>query len=202
LVYAGAVALWPPLVSAVLATIATVWLTGAFHEDGLADVCDGFGGGWTVEQTLEIMKDSRSGAYGVVGLSLALLLKVSLVAALPVAMAPAILVAAHAASRLMPVYAIAALPYVRADERSKTRPVSRGVSWAGGVAATVFGLAPLALVPTVVWGALLPVGLGSLWLGRLYRRRLGGYTGDALGALQQVSELVFYLGAAALCTYT
>ena len=139
LVMAGALA-WLPagplgaLVAAVLATIATVWITGAFHEDGLADTADGLGGGLTRERALEIMKDSRIGSYGTVALLLALVLKVALLAliaqrgAWPAAAA---LLAAHALSRLAPLVVMRSLPYVSDAAHAKAKPIAEAVTGRG-----------------------------------------------------------------------
>jgi len=137
LALAGASALWPPLVAAVLCTVVTVLLTGAFHEDGLADVADGLGGASTRERALEIMKDSRIGAFGAIALVLALGLKFALLAALVAQgafTACAALLAAHVLSRLAPIALMRALPYVGGDG-GKAKPMADAVSGASvGVA--------------------------------------------------------------------
>ena len=195
-------ALWLPRTLAVLVSMAcTVRLTGAFHEDGLADTCDGFGGGWTPEQTLEIMKDSRLGSYGAIGLILMLVGKFVALLELPVLWLPAVLIAGHAVSRACATTLLRTLDYVRADASSKSKPLATRLS--GGGLLVAYGFALLALLPLLALevaavGAairgLLFAGLATWWCARLFRRRLGGYTGDCLGATQQVSELAFYLG--------
>ena len=191
-------------VAALLATIASVWLTGAFHEDGLADTADGLGGGLTRERALEIMKDSRIGSYGSVALLLALGLKVALLAliagrgAWPAAAA---LLAAHALSRLSPLLVMRALPYISDAAHAKSRPMAEAVSGRALVVGCLWCLPALALLAQALGGAPLVAAL-ALWaamLGymlRLLRRRLQGFTGDTLGATQQVSELALYLGLA------
>ena len=192
----GAAVLWaasaglPPLAAAVLSIGATLLATGAFHEDGLADTCDGLFGGWTTEDALRIMKDSRLGTFGVAGLCTVLLAKAALLRD------PAALIAAHAISRFMAVTLIAALPYVRASEQgAKAKPVAGGVRPVDLAVAGLFGLAPLLLLHRPVLTLVLVAAL-TLILGRWFQRRLGGYTGDTLGATQQVTELVV-LGVAA-----
>ena len=198
-VYWG-LALWfPPVLAALLSVAAGVMITGAFHEDGFADTCDGLGGGSTRERKLEIMKDSRLGTYGALGLGLMVATKVAALAALPVAMVPALLVAGHAASRASAVAVIATGTYQRNHGTGK--PVATGQ---GGMPVALATTA-LALLPFAVMsgGAALAAGLLGLILGHLAMRRildrqLGGYTGDGLGAVQQVSEVGFYLAVLAV----
>jgi adenosylcobinamide-GDP ribazoletransferase len=193
------------LAAAVLSTAATVWLTGAFHEDGLADVADGLGGAADRARALEIMKDSRIGAFGAIALVLALGLKVALLAVLARQGAAAVataLVAAHVLSRLAPLFVIRWLPYV-GDQggASKAKPLADAI---GGTALAV-GIAwsvPAALL--LLWVHGMPQGFAALLLGafgaccaaRLLQRRLQGFTGDGLGATQQVCELAIYLALA------
>lgn len=184
---------FPAAVAAGVALAAGVVLTGAMHEDGWADVCDGFGGGHTKERALEIMKDSHVGAYGVIGLVLLLGLKWQTLAALPGALVPAALVAGHALSRGMAATLMATLDYARPEGPSKARAL---VVRLGGwrlffVLATA--LAPLALLPWRAWWAVAALVVVRVALARWFRSRIGGYTGDCLGAAQQLGEVVFYL---------
>ena len=152
-----AVLVFPQGIAIIASMVATLWLTGAFHEDGLADAMDGLGGGWSKEQVLTIMKDSRIGTYGAVALVMSLLIKFTVLSALP------------------------------------AQRISTGELGVAGL----FGLAPLALLPLHwLWG-LLPVALVWLWFSHKLKQRLGGYTGDCLGAMQQLCELTFYLGVLA-----
>ncbi len=188
---------WPPAVASGLSLVATLLLTGAFHEDGFADVCDGFGGGYTKERVLEIMRDSRVGAFGAIGVMVMLGLKWQTVAALPVAKGAAVLFAGHAVSRAAAVSLMAVLPYVR-EEAGKAKPLATELGGGRLVVALLCGLAPLTLLPgRCVWAV---AGVALLWvvLARWFRRRIGGYTGDCLGAAQQVCEVGFYLGVTAL----
>jgi adenosylcobinamide-GDP ribazoletransferase len=191
---------WSPAIAAVCATAATVWLTGAFHEDALADSFDGFGGGWDRDQVLAIMKDSRVGSYGVVGLGLVLAGKLGALATLGstggasgVACA---LVAGHTLGRWSSLPLIRRYPYVR-ETGAKSRPFAASVTTARLAAGTA--LAGLIAVP-----ALLPFGMrGAAAVaaavattalgGRYFRRRVGGITGDCLGAANQLVELAVYL---------
>jgi adenosylcobinamide-GDP ribazoletransferase len=175
--------------------VATLLLTGAFHEDGLSDAMDGLGGGWEKEQVLTIMKDSRIGSYGAVALVMALLLKFQSLASLPPAAIPPVLIAGHALSRLVATSLIVTQEYVR--ENGKAKPLAQQMTGKEFAISTLFGLAPLYWLPLQTLWALLPVLLVRWWFGRLLQRKLGGYTGDCLGAMQQLSEIAFYIGAVA-----
>ncbi len=180
----------PGVVAALLSVAATLLLTGALHEDGLADCCDGMFGGRTREAALRIMRDSRVGAFGVLGLGVVLGVKVACVAALP--HAAGVLVAAHACSRFWAVLPAAMLPYARADG------MAAGVARPGMVElvmAAGFGLLPLLMLGARAGAALVLSGLAALAVGAWARRRLGGYTGDVLGAVQQVTEAAVLLAA-------
>jgi adenosylcobinamide-GDP ribazoletransferase len=206
--YWAATYLFSPAVSLLLSMIASVLTTGAFHEDGFADTCDGFGGGWTKGKILEIMKDSRVGTYGLVGLGLLLALKWATLldvagrGMLPLALA---LVSGHMVSRLGAVTIIVSLSYARENEDSKAKPVAKGVGATEVVLAAAFTAVPLVLLATtnpVLLLALLPPVGATLYLRRYFRKWIGGYTGDCLGAVQQVNEVVFYLGCLAVWNYT
>lgn len=218
----GAV-IWNPLVGALLCTGATLLLTGAFHEDGWADMCDGFGGGYTPAKILEIMKDSRLGTYGAVGLGILLSLKIAAIAGISQSYwqddmgnisiigahvenwpyGAAALMCAHPLSRALAVQMIGVLDYAREDETSKVKPVAKSFPLASRVIALFFGIIPLAIAaywlpfsgPLLV--ALLAAMGGVATVARMAKRRLGGYTGDCLGAAQQLAEVAFYLALAA-----
>jgi len=198
LVYLAAIQLWPPAVAVLLSMAATIYATGAFHEDGLSDMVDGFGGGWEKSRILEIMKDSRVGSYGVVAMALALAGKGALLLSLPVALVPAALIAGHAVSRFASTCLIRCLDYVQEDALSKAKPLATRLSWGALLVAGLFALLPLYWLPlpqTLL--ALLLVVLATVWMARRCVRWIGGYTGDCLGATQQVTEIAFYLGLAA-----
>ena len=191
---------FPVSLAIVLATAASLLATGAFHEDGFADTCDGLGGGATRERALEIMRDSRLGTYGAAGLGLMLAAKVLALAATPPEVIPWLLVAAHAASRSSAVLAIATSAYVR--DTGIAEPVAGRVAPHSQATALATGAAALCVLLTVAMPGVLLAGLGGLAAGHLlmrvmYERKLGGYTGDCLGAVQQTSELGIYLGIAA-----
>ncbi|MBZ0226139.1 MAG: adenosylcobinamide-GDP ribazoletransferase, partial [Comamonas sp.] len=183
---------------------ATVWLTGAFHEDGLADTADGLGGGATRERALSIMKDSRIGSYGAVTLVLALLLKVALLALLVhhgAARAAAAVLGAHVLSRLAPLFIMRGLPYVSESAQAKSKPLAQAVSGASLFTGIFWSIPALALIWQVQGTIATIVSAGcallmALAMMRLMRRRLQGFTGDTLGATQQLCEVALYLGLA------
>ncbi len=186
--------LFPISIAIVLSMIASILITGAFHEDGFADVCDGFGGGWEKAQILAIMKDSRVGAYGVIGMNLILLLKFAALEAMPIDMVPVVLLAGHSLSRFAASTIIFTGYYVRDNEDSKAKPVAKQLSIKQLIVAGCFGLAPLLLLPSYYCLlALIPVWLMTHYLAHFFTQRIGGYTGDCLGATQQLTEMVFYL---------
>jgi len=188
--------LWPQATAVVLALIAGILLTGALHEDGFADVCDGFGGGMNKQRILEIMKDSHIGVYGFIGLLLLLLVKVSVLIEMPVAV-PLVLLAGHCISRLSPLLLMQRYEYARGNDSKSSgavyKPDFRELAFA-----TVIALLPLALLPALCALAIIPVLLATAFLGHYFYRRIDGYTGDCLGASQQVAETVFYLSVSVL----
>ena len=194
-------ALFPPVVAVLLSTLGGILVTGGLHEDGLADLCDGLGGGRSKDRALAIMRDSRLGTYGVLALVLALGSKVSALAALPLWALPLVLVAGHTASRAAMLVVMASADYARAE--------GAAAAVAGGISGAALRLAALttalALLPMLVFLPLLALIGGILGLifalaaiRQRFLARLGGYTGDCLGATQQVSEIGFYLGVLAL----
>lgn len=186
-----------PVVAALLSTAATCLLTGALHEDGLADTLDGAGAGGDVARRLAIMRDSRIGTYGALGLGLTLALKVASLAAMSPGLAALALVTGHGLSRLSAVLVIATSCYARESGTGGfTASGLRGVGLALALGTGIVGL--LLLWPVAGAGGML-AALGGLIIGHglargLFERQLGGYTGDGLGATQQLSELGLYLG--------
>ena len=203
---------WSPLAAALISTAGTLWLTGGFHEDGLADVADGLGGLVPPERALEIMKDSRIGAYGVMALLMALLTKVVLIALLLSVMQPfwgpapvLILVCCiHVLSRFAPLVLMRGLPHVGLAASSKTLHIAgRQLGWQGMLTGGLWCLPALGLlgwlgawsfVPSLLAAMLVTTWLMKRWL----RQRLGGMTGDCLGACQQLNELALLLAS---CIY-
>jgi adenosylcobinamide-GDP ribazoletransferase len=201
-VYWAAALLLPAPVAAVLSTAASIYATGAFHEDGFADTCDGLGGGLSGpehrERVLEIMKDSRVGAYGAIGIVCMLAAKLSSLAMLPPQAAIAALFLAHPLSRLAATSLIWKLDYVRGE--GKAKPLAQQMTSAEFAIAAATALLPAAVLlaaglssPAAITGAVLAALAAALLLGRKFVRRLGGYTGDCLGAVQQVAEALIYI---------
>lgn len=223
LVLAAAAFCWPPAVAVVLSMVFTVWLTGGFHEDGLADTCDGLGGAVSRERALTIMKDSRIGSYGSLGLVLMLLLKAAVLISLVtplfneldsaesshvrqvlLAWTMMALIWCHAASRLVPVCLTRVLPYAGDFDHAKAKPLAMQVPWSNVLAALLM-TALLAFAMVFWWGfTAWPVGtllsalsksslamlLGAAVCARWFHKRLGGFTGDTLGASQQITEVM------------
>ncbi len=187
-----------------LGLAAAILITGALHEDGLADTADGLGaslgGGLTRERRLEIMKDSRIGTYGVVALIIVLALKAASLLALDPIMAGFVLIAAHAGGRLAAVVAMWALPYAGDAAAAKVGPLTTGVSAAELAVALVLGLAAgfTVLAPATFLAALATGLTAAGCVAVISRRRIGGITGDVLGAIEQVFETVFMIAAAAV----
>ncbi len=189
-----AMRIYPQPVAILLSMVATLLITGAMHEDGLADSCDGFGGGQTREQVLRIMQDSRIGTFGAAGLILSLALKFETLSLLAPGMLTIALIAGHGASRLIAISFLHTHLYVRPEGTGKSHAMAQNMSIADLSLAGIFGLAPLMLLPLVQALCALAVLLFARFLMGLYlTRRLGGYTGDSLGAVQQVTEILFYL---------
>jgi adenosylcobinamide-GDP ribazoletransferase len=198
-VLVGADQLWGAPLSALLAIAAGILITGAFHEDGLADTVDGLGGGKDAAQRLAIMKDSRVGTYGVLALILCVGLKVyALAAFLDAAKAALVLIAAHGLGRAVAVVAMTTMPHVSAIDTAKYKPAPVGVTRPECFMAIAFGLWPLLLLPPAQFVPALITGIiFALLMALAARRLIRGYTGDVLGAIEQVFEIGFLLAAAA-----
>jgi adenosylcobinamide-GDP ribazoletransferase len=197
-----------PLVAAVLGTVFSVMLTGAFHEDGLADIADGLGGSQNRERALDIMKDSRVGAFGAIAVTLVLLAKVLLLALIgdvdPLVMVIGIFVA-HVVSRTFPLLLIRLLPHVGDVACSKSKPLADQISrfslfiaflWLFMTIAGVFIAYDAINLISIMLTSMIAAGAAFLYMWRLFAKRLQGFTGDCLGATQQVCEVAFYLGLA------
>lgn len=189
-------------IAVILAIIASILTTGAFHEDGFADVCDGFGGGWTKEKILMIMKDSAIGAYGAIGLVLLFLLKFKLLSESTLLFANNILlifllfISAHSLSRLAAISIIFTHEYSRDDASSKSKPIAKQYTWKEVSGSFFFGLIPLlafSYFDLKFLLAIIPIFITRYFLARYFQKWIDGYTGDCLGATQQVCEVVFYL---------
>lgn len=197
-VYVIAFKFFPPVIAVILSVAAGICVTGAFHEDGFADMCDGFGGGMTPDRVLEIMKDSRIGAYGAIGTFCLLLLKCATLTHLPPYGAVAALLVAHPLSRLMAASLIWRLDYARAE--GKAKPLAQKMRTTEfAIAAVTASLPALVLIHlgwlswTMLISGVTVALMATIWLATKFVRRIGGYTGDCLGAVQQITEVIFYL---------
>jgi adenosylcobinamide-GDP ribazoletransferase len=190
----GTVKILPDTVVVILSMALTILLTGAFHEDGFADFCDGFGGGYSREKIISIMKDSRIGAFGTIGIVAILLVKFTILSEINATKLPFIFLAAHAASRLMPVLVIYTSNYVRDDETSKIKPIGKKGRDSDLLIAIMFGLGSLFFLHWKFALAAIPLVIIVPFVFRSYIiKKIGGYTGDTLGALQQIGEVSIYL---------
>jgi len=194
---------FPMPLAAGLALAAGAVVTGAFHEDGLADTFDALGGHVERAKALVIMKDSRLGSYGALALMIVTGLRWAALAALPLALAIPALVAAHAVARGGATALMARLDYVR-DEDGKSKPLAVALGPFSLIMALLLSALPLGLATALtpaLWPAWLAgaagVALVHAWCARWYRRRLGGFTGDTLGCAEQLGEAAFLLAVVA-----
>jgi len=186
--------LYGPWPGALFAVTASILITGALHEDGLADAADGFGAGQSVARTLQIMKDSRIGTYGTLATLLSLMAKVMLLAQLSAASAVLALLLQHGLSRALAISVMDSLAYVQEDANSKVKPVAKHLTRADLGVALAIALLPALWLPLPELLSLLLALMLVRWLSVKYlRKKLGGYTGDCLGAVQQLAELTVLL---------
>lgn len=208
LVFWGADFLFGTLIAVVLALAAGVLITGAFHEDGFTDVFDGFGGGWNKEKILEIMKDSRIGAFGTIAVLLLMLLKmvslwsISTVLSIDnMLMIFLVFITYHSLARLTSGNIVFLSKYARADATSKVKPIEKGATTTEIIIAYVVGLLPLGIFAyyeiNVLW-VVVPLAFLVFFAKRYFEKHIGGYTGDCLGFTEQVAELIILLYLTAL----
>ncbi|MGI4982846.1 MAG: adenosylcobinamide-GDP ribazoletransferase [Janthinobacterium lividum] len=194
LIYGLTLQVLPPALAVLLSMATTLLASGALHEDGLADCCDAFGGAHDRDAVLRIMKDSRIGAFGAIGLVVALLMKWQALTALAQSTplgAAGWMVAAHMASRAGAIVYVTTLDYMRIE--GKARAFAQP-SWRATAVALLLGLPGLFGGGARLGALCLVVGVPlHMALGRWFKRRLGGYTGDCLGLAQQVFEIAIYL---------
>lgn len=184
------IGLKPAIITAL--TVAVI-MTGAFHEDGLADMADGFGGGWTKEKKLEIMKDSRLGTYGTVTLILLFAFKISLyhelirVNQLPILLL--FFLATHSLSRMAAASLMLTMPYVQETDKSKSKPVAT-LNFGSFMLLTTVAVAPLGFMPAQFFYVFIPLSILIGFMKFFLTKQIGGITGDCLGGCQQIGELV------------
>ncbi|MFZ4927583.1 adenosylcobinamide-GDP ribazoletransferase [Chryseobacterium sp. Mn2064] len=183
----------------VLMMISSVLLTGAFHEDGFTDMCDSFGGGYGKEKILTIMKDSRVGAYGTIGIILLFALKFYSIQALgtiDLLKTSCIIILAHTSSRFISGTMIYTHEYVTDIDVSKSKPLANKPLNGKALLVSFIGvLIAFTLIPD--WRLIIAFALayvGKIYLGWYFKKHIGGYTGDCLGSVQQICEVLFYLG--------
>ena len=188
----------PYLVAVLLAVVVRLLVTGALHEDGLADFLDGFGGGGhDRERILTIMKDSHIGTYGVLGLIIYELLLVAALYSLPPTLAVLTILAADPYAKMVTAQLISMMPYARKEEEAKNKTIYRKMQWPAGISLAIQGLLPMGLY---LWYTGLPweliIFLPCLAMYLLYLliwNRLRGYTGDCCGAVCLLVELTVML---------
>ena len=194
LIFWGASTILPHGVAVTLALTSRLLITGALHEDGLADFFDGFGGGTNRERILSIMKDSHIGCYGTIGLVLYFILYYSLLSSFDPAMIFPIVIAADCFSKLCAAVMVNTLPYVRKEEESKTKLVYSKVRTFIFVIVGIVTLIPFFFLKDASFCfAMIPAMLTAIGLRFFLKIKIGGYTGDCCGASVLIIEQVFYL---------
>ena len=195
LAYAATACFWPKTLAVLAAMVTAILVTGALHEDGWSDTIDGFGGAADREKTLSIMRDSHIGSFGAVGLIVLLLAR--FIALVEIDLPFVALIAGHAVSRLCVAGVFQALDYARPDGKAKPfdKPDKNDL-----IFASVMAILPALLLSWQSIPALLFSAGAAFGLYRLFKRRIGGYTGDCLGAVQQLAEVAFYCGL--LCSFS
>ena len=191
-VYYAAKFLFPYSICILISMISTILLTGAFHEDGFADFLDGFGGGSTKEQILTIMKDSRVGTYGVIGLISILAIKYLCLLSMKPSTLLLILIAGHSLSRFISTTYMYTHKYVSLND-SKSSGICQKGSTNDFVLSAVFAIIPFIFLNRIYFLVLIPILLIRELYGFYLSKKIGGYTGDCLGSIQQITEVAFYL---------
>jgi adenosylcobinamide-GDP ribazoletransferase len=197
LVFGLVMSFWPKTLATLIAMLTAILVTGALHEDGWADTIDGLGGGRDPETVLSIMRDSRIGSFGALALTLMLMARFFTLSGIETLQVPIALVVGHMASRLCAVGVFQALDYARAE--GKASPFTDKLGRGNLIFLTVTTLL-LALLLEHAIPALLFAAGATYFLYHLFKRRIGGYTGDCLGAVQQLAEVAFYGGL--LCQFS
>jgi adenosylcobinamide-GDP ribazoletransferase len=198
-IYALCAALLPPLLASSVAVGIGILLTGGFHEDGLGDTADAFGGGWTRDDRLRIMKDSSQGTFGVLAITLSVLVRVVALAALTPSVAVAVLPTAHALARATAMWLLALMPTASVDglgaryaSVTSRRRAAVGSATAMCLGAALNGLWVAAFVASCI------AAVGSI--GWVSTRKIEGVTGDVAGAAEQLSEMAILVVAVAIVT--
>jgi adenosylcobinamide-GDP ribazoletransferase len=200
IVYLASAEVFSKSISVFLSMLVSIFLTGAFHEDGFADVCDGFGGGWTKDNILRIMKDSRLGTYGVIGLLSGLMLKYLFLLEISLLFPEwtifTLMVAGHSVSRFAAVTMIQQYEYVTDPVVSKSKSIVwRKLDLKEMLIALAAVIVPFFFLDVRFVASLILVLTSRIYLGHYFKKWINGYTGDCLGATQQVCEVCFYIGS-------
>ncbi|MGQ1947840.1 adenosylcobinamide-GDP ribazoletransferase [Geofilum sp. OHC36d9] len=185
--------LFPKPVATILALAAMVLATGALHEDGWGDLFDAFGGGYGKDHILTIMKDSRVGAYAVIGLIFLITLKIGALQNIPNSRIPLLFVAAHALSRWPVLLVTKFWDNARPTGASKSRDSSSALSWGRITWAFIPAILPLCFFPIFSFFIVPVIVVATFLAGRYFYRHIGGYTGDCLGVVQQINEILIFL---------
>ena len=184
----------PHSIAILLSILSIILITGAFHEDGLADFCDGFGGGNTKEQILTIMKDSRTGSYGVIGVIMILALKYFSLFEIKHSIIPLALIASNSISRFTAISFMYTHDYARKnDSTSKSPQVAQKAKLLDIIIAAIISILPVILLGYIYLLALIPIFIIREIMGFYFNKKINGYTGDSLGAVQQITEITFYI---------
>ena len=184
---------WPKSLAILAAVAIAIYLTGAIHEDGWSDMVDGFGSAADKDRILAIMRSSQLGSHGAVALIVLLLVRFAALIEIDSALVAIALIAGHAFSRLCATFILSTLDYARSD--GKAKPFGNRLSGLELAFASFCALIPVLLLPwEKATTALALAAIATMWLRFLFKRRIGGYTGDCIGATQQLTETVFYLG--------
>lgn len=190
----------PQMTAILLAILTGIFVTGGLHEDGLADVCDGFGGGFEKEQILKIMKDAQIGVFGMLSLFFTIGLKITILNEFASYDIPFILFVGHSVSRFSPLQIMFFYDYARI-ENSKVQTATKKLIWPEFLFGSFFAFIPLYFFHKQSLLVVLILVFTTFFLGHYFFKKIGGYTGDCLGASQQVSEVIFYLSLSILCKY-
>jgi adenosylcobinamide-GDP ribazoletransferase len=193
----------PQSVAVILGISITLLLTGAFHEDGFADTCDGFGGGYSKPHILEIMKDSHIGTYGVIGLIMILLIKFAALSEMPRFFMAVFFITGNTLSRYVLISVMYNYSYARDESSSKVKIVLGEINIADFVISFI-PVIPAFLITgdLVTLLFVIPVWFTKWIMAKYFKSKIGGYTGDSLGAIQQVCEVIFYISALIWLKYT
>lgn len=193
-VWLGFSMIFPPIVAIILAFVIRILLTGGFHEDGLGDFFDGFGGGKTKADILRIMKDSHVGSYALIGMIFYYLLLINTLVSIPKEAIAGVIFVADPVAKLLTAIMMNFLPYARTESESKSKTLYDKLTPTRLIFAGLFGLLPLFLFSNqALWLSVVAPICVTLFMFLYVKKKIGGYTGDICGATALLSELSFYI---------